>query len=53
MVLVQECDSHRVGKIKSFKPDLERSPSPSRVFVQVFMLLGLWLTICASYASGG
>ena|SRR5579863_4023339 len=47
MVLVQECDSHRLGEIKSFRPDLEKSPSPSPVFVQVFISMGLGVTICA------
>jgi hypothetical protein len=53
MVFVQEYDSHRLGKIRGFKPYLEKSPSPSPVFVQVFISMGLRLTTCASYASGG
>jgi hypothetical protein len=53
IVFVQEYDSHRLGKIRSFKPDLEKSPSPSPLFVQVFISMGLVLTICAPYASGG
>jgi hypothetical protein len=48
---VQEYDSHRLGKVRSFKPDLEESPPP--VFPQVFISMGLGPTICASYASGG
>ena len=53
IVFVQEYDSHRLGKIKSFKPDPEKSPSPSPVFVQVFILMDLGVTICVSYARGG
>ena len=50
---MQEYDSHRLGKIKSFRLDLEKSPSPSPVFVQVFIPRGLGVTIGASCATGG
>jgi hypothetical protein len=53
IAFVQEHDSHRLGRPKASKSDLEKSPSPSPVFVQVFISMGLRLTICASYASGG
>jgi hypothetical protein len=53
IVFVQEYDSHSLRKIRGFKPYLEKSPSPSAVFVQVFISMGLGLTICVSYAGGG
>jgi hypothetical protein len=53
MVFVQEYDSHRFRKIKSFKPDSRKVSLPSPVFVQVFISMGLRLTICAACASGG
>jgi hypothetical protein len=50
---VQEYDSHRLGRSKALGQISKSLPTPSPVFVQVFILMALGMTIYVSYARGG
>jgi hypothetical protein len=53
IVFVQEYDSHRLGRSKALNQISKSLPPPPLFFAQVFISMGLRLTICAAYASGG